>query len=293
MQIITDQSQKEIKEHGNFEFPVLISSEKLSKYESGSFLWHWHPEIELTLIKKGQMIYKVNDHVFHLHQGMALLNNTGSLHSGCMFENQDCEYVSVTFDPKLIYGYENSLIYSKYVSPITKDLALPAIYFDLSESWHQDITDLLRAIIEVGQKHPSCYELDILINLEKMWKLLILNYDSPASISSYDKRNYERIRSILSYIEANYTNKLTLEEIAEHIHLCKSECCRLFKQYMKIPLFEFILAYRIEKSLSYLHNSNYSISAIAANVGFNDSNYYSKVFSKIKGCPPTRYRKAL
>lgn len=293
MQIITDESKKELKEHGNFQFPVLISKETLSGYESGSFLWHWHPEIELTLIEKGEMIYNINEHTFHLHQGAALFNNTGSLHSGCMHENQDCEYTSITFDPKLIYGYEHSLLYTKYVSPIMQNASLAAICFDLSEEWHQDVIDILKEIIRAGQQQHPCYEIDILIHIEHFWKLLILNYNANASISTYDKRSYDRIRSILAYIEANYTSKLTLEDIADHIHLCKSECSRLFKQYMKIPLFEFILEYRIEKSLAYLSNSNYSISEIAINVGFNDSNYYSKVFCKMKGCSPTKYRKLI
>ena len=48
-EIITDGSQKELKKHGSDEFPLLVSYEKLSGYKSGSFLWHWHPEIEITL----------------------------------------------------------------------------------------------------------------------------------------------------------------------------------------------------------------------------------------------------
>ena len=46
-EIITDNSQKELKKHGSDEFPLLVSYEKLSGYKSGSFLWHWHPESQL------------------------------------------------------------------------------------------------------------------------------------------------------------------------------------------------------------------------------------------------------
>ena len=48
MQIITDPAGKELKKHGDSSFPFLVSYERLSGYETGSFLWHWHPEIELT-----------------------------------------------------------------------------------------------------------------------------------------------------------------------------------------------------------------------------------------------------
>ena len=51
MQIITNNAGKELKKHGDSAFPFLVSYERLSGYETGSFLWHWHPEIELISIK--------------------------------------------------------------------------------------------------------------------------------------------------------------------------------------------------------------------------------------------------
>ena len=291
MQIITNKFHREMEEHGNDQFPFLISYERLSKYESGSFLWHWHPEIELTLIVKGEMIYTVNDHLYHLHKGEALFGNVSSFHTGTKFDDRDCEYISITFDPKLIYGYENSIIYRRYVEPIIQNFSLSAIHFDFSEEWHNDIIEILREIITIGQNKEASYELDILMRLQKLWKIFYLHNSSVPTMTAYDKRNFDRIRSILSYVDNNYAMKLTLEDIAEYIHLCKSECCRLFKRYMKVSLFEFILQYRIEKSLNYLADSQYSIIEIANFVGFNDSNYYSKVFTKIKGCSPTKYRK--
>ena len=49
MQIITNQFQKELKKHGSDYFPFLVSYQRLSEYESNSFMWHYHPEIEITL----------------------------------------------------------------------------------------------------------------------------------------------------------------------------------------------------------------------------------------------------
>ena len=78
MQIITNQFQKELKQHGNEQFPFLVSYQKLSEYESGSFMWHWHPEIEITYVQKGTMCYKVNHMVYHLKEGDIVFNNSGA-----------------------------------------------------------------------------------------------------------------------------------------------------------------------------------------------------------------------
>lgn len=74
-EIITDTSQKELKKHGSDEFPLLVSYEKLSGYKSGSFLWHWHPEIEITLVLEGQILYKVNQCTYHMNTGDILLGS--------------------------------------------------------------------------------------------------------------------------------------------------------------------------------------------------------------------------
>ena len=290
MQIITNQFQKELKQHGNEQFPFLVSYQKLSEYESGSFMWHWHPEIEITYVRKGTMCYKVNNLVYHLKEGDIVFNNSGALHSGTMENQEDCAYISVTFDPRLIYGFFQSTINSKYVDPVIQDSMLPAICIDQSESWHKPFREYLLRIIDLDEKKPDFYELDITICLQSMWRLLLEHITYEPQASRENSLEYDRIKKILSYIEENYQNKITLNDIAGHIHLCESECTRLFKRHMNTTLFAFLQEYRIERSLEFLQDDQ-PVSAVADKAGFSDPNYYSKVFAKIKGCSPREYRK--
>lgn len=290
MQIITNQFQKELKQHGNEQFPFLVSYQKLSEYESGSFMWHWHPEIEITYVQKGTMCYKVNHMVYHLKEGDIVFNNSGALHSGTMENQKDCAYIPVTFDPRLIYGFFQSTINSKYVDPVIQDSMLPAICIDQSESWHKPFREYLLRIIALDEKKPDFYELDITICLQSMWRLLLEHITYEPQTSRENSLEYDRIKKILSYIEENYQNKITLNDIAGHIHLCESECTRLFKRHMNTTLFAFLQEYRIERSLEFLQ-ADQPVSAVADKAGFSDPNYYSKVFAKIKGCSPREYRK--
>ncbi|MCB5483203.1 AraC family transcriptional regulator [Blautia faecis] len=290
MQIITNQFQKELKQHGNEQFPFLVSYQKLSEYESGSFMWHWHPEIEITYVQKGTMCYKVNHMVYHLKEGDIVFNNSGALHSGTMENQKDCAYIPVTFDSRLIYGFFQSTVNSKYVDPVIQDSMLPAICIDQSEPWHKPFREYLLRIIDLDEKKPDFYELDITICLQSMWRLLLEHITYEPQASRENSLEYDRIKKILSYIEENYQNKITLNDIAGHIHLCESECTRLFKRHMNTTLFAFLQEYRIERSLEFLQDDQ-PVSAVADKAGFSDPNYYSKVFAKIKGCSPREYRK--
>lgn len=289
MQIITNQFQKELKQHGNEQFPFLVSYQKLSEYESGSFMWHWHPEIEITYVRKGTMCYKVNNLVYHLKEGDIVFNNSGALHSGTMENQKDCAYIPVTFDSRLIYGFFQSTVNSKYVDPVIQDSMLPAICIDQSEPWHKPFREYLLRIIDLDEKKPDFYELDITICLQSMWRLLLEHITYEPQASRENSLEYDRIKKILSYIEENYQNKITLNDIAGHIHLCESECTRLFKRHMNTTLFAFLQEYRIERSLEFLQDDQ-PVSAVADKAGFSDPNYYSKVFAKIKGCSPREYR---
>ena len=289
MQIITNQFQKELKQHGNEQFPFLVSYQKLSEYESGSFMWHWHPEIEITYVQKGTMCYKVNHMVYHLKEGDIVFNNSGALHSGTMENQKDCAYIPVTFDSRLIYGFFQSTVNSKYVDPVIQDSMLPAICIDQSEPWHKPFREYLLRIIDLDEKKPDFYELDITICLQSMWRLLLEHITYEPQASRENSLEYDRIKKILSYIEENYQNKITLNDIAGHIHLCESECTRLFKRHMNTTLFAFLQEYRIERSLEFLQDDQ-PLSAVADKAGFSDPNYYSKVFAKIKGCSPREYR---
>ena len=289
MQIMTDQFQKELKSHGSDGFPFLVSYERLSRYESGSFSWHWHPEVEITLIRSGRMLYRVNQQSWHLKEGDLFFGNANTLHAGSMEDAGDCEYVSITFLPKLIYGFAQSTVCSRYVDPVIQNFSLPAILFDGSQTWHQDIVALFCQLIRLDAEKPDYYELDVVICLQQLWKALLEHLPPAAPQSPRMKNEYDRVRDIVTFIELNYMRKISLKDIADHICLNENACSHLFKKYMNVSLVSFLQEYRIERSLEYLHRDE-SISEISEKVGFSNPYYYSRVFSKIKGISPQKYR---
>ena len=101
----------------------------------------------------------------------------------------------------------------------------------------------------------------------------------------------ERLRVILSYLHENYGEKITLEDVAKQVGLCKSECCRFFKRQMGQSLFDYLLDYRIGRSLALLEEGGATVAEVASQVGFSNPAYFSKVFRARMGRSPREYQK--
>lgn len=291
MQIQTNRNQREIKAHGDYTFPVLVSKECITDYEFGTFSWHWHSEIEMTLVEDGEMIYQVNGADFHLKEGDVMFGNANTLHSGHMIEGKDCHYWSITFDPKIVYGFEKSLIQTKYVDLVVNGHEFSALWFDGSEEWHRDIKEKMWRVIELDLERPDFYEMEVQMLLSEIWLVLLRHQGAfHQEMESLNPKELARLKTILGFIHENYDKKITLTDIADSVHICKSECCRFFKKHMNESLFEYLLRYRIEQSILYLQNPEYNITDAAFNCGFADAGYYSRIFRKYTGYCPRDYK---
>ena len=292
MRLQIDGEKKEIKSHGSYGFPVLISHERLSYFDTGEFPWHWHPEIELTLVEEGEIAYEVNDSLYHLKAGEGVFCNTTVLPSGHREQTEDCSYLSVTFHPRLLYGYRSSVMQDKYMDHILKSASLASIHFVPEEAWHGRVLEQIGRIRLLDQEHPVSEELQIQIALFQIWQEIFEHVEVNETGYGENARDTERIRRIMEYIQKHYGEKITLEDLAGQIHLCRSESCRLFRRYMNVSMFDYLLDYRVERSLELLQKPGLDITQVAGRVGFVSPGYFSRIFKRKMGCTPLEYRKS-
>lgn len=290
MQILTHKNQKELKDHGNFAFPVDISIEKIQSYETGSFLWHWHPEVELTLFLSGEMEYLINDSIYYVKAGDGLFGNSNALHSGIMRNGSQCTYLSITFHPRFLYGYENSILQTKYVSFITSNESWASFLLTESEEWQRDILENMKTIYALSQERPVDFELQVHMLLMDIWQKLYRHFAVQPEKEHKPGHHLQRLRDIISYIQDNYSEKITLEDVARSANICQSECCRFFKKHMNMTIFDYILYLRIQNSLPLLKTMD-SVTEVSTAVGFTSSSYYSQIFKRQMGCSPLEYKK--
>lgn len=293
MQILIDQNGREIKTHGTYEFPILVSHERLSNYERRTFLWHWHTELEWTYILEGEICYQVNEHIFHLKQGQGLLCSANVLHMGKSENENDCHYVSITAHPRMFSGFENSFLSRQYMEPVTENSAFSHVLFDGTEKWQTQVLERLNEIQSIYQSRPQNFEFQIYLLMMENWLAVwqhAWGHQAVPEENPTETRNMQRLKIIFNYLHEHYAEKITLQDIANQINICEAECCRLFKKYMKTSLFDYLLDYRIERSTAVLMES--SVTEAAESSGFSSPAYYTKVFKERMGCTPKAYKKA-
>jgi len=110
-------------------------------------------------------------------------------------------------------------------------------------------------------------------------------------VQEYSTLTYSPIvKKAVNYIKLNFENPLTLEEIAETIPVNASHLSRKFKAETGMSIIDFINMNRIDAAKIYLQINTSSITEIAFLVGFNDVNYFSRVFKKMTGLTPSQFR---
>ncbi|MBO0993733.1 response regulator transcription factor [Bacillus sp. SD088] len=109
--------------------------------------------------------------------------------------------------------------------------------------------------------------------------------------SQMNENNQSNMPQLLSYIDQHYTEPISLSDLADHFHFNPSYLSTYFSQHHGIGFNEYLNQIRIDKAKAYLENKNVSIAEISGFVGYSDHSYFCKVFKKMTGMSPSKYRK--
>ena len=289
--IYTDRNQMEIKLHGTVDFPFCIGKESILEYDNKRFNCHWHKEIELALVYEGRMMYKVNEKKYVIAAGDCLFINSNALHLGWSMDNQPCVYRAITMDPSIL-GNGNYGCWTKYVEPITEcTSSLASFLFRDDRGWQSLVLSGMREIDALYQEKDDCYEILIVSELMKIWSIFYKNIKNNLWQQNIPDKELSKIKSILDFMHQHYSEKISLDDIAHAAHISKSECSHFFKRYMRETPFEYLLRYRIKKSLPILLDQDQNITETALAVGFSNASYYTEIFRRFMGTSPKEYTK--
>ena len=144
-------------------------------------------------------------------------------------------------------------------------------------------------ILESGN-HPKSADLQAISGFYSLLGALC-DHSSPQlpKIKS-SNRQLDYIREAIEYIETNYSRPITIEEISNHVGINRKYLTKLFNEIMDNSPKNYLIHYRIDKACQLLNQSTLSIKEISHSVGYTDALVFSKIFKKVMGTCPRKYR---
>ena len=154
---------------------------------------------------------------------------------------------------------------------------------------------ILNKLRQLGQlqKEPDT-EFQTRNLLSEIW-LFLLDEIKNADPNIYhpQQKNQDRILTMISFIQENFAEKLTLEDIADSAAVSTRECLRCFKSSIHQSPMDYLIEYRVRTAKKMLETTDLSITDIALRCGFNSNSYFTKLFHRICGKTPNAYRRQL
>lgn len=119
---------------------------------------------------------------------------------------------------------------------------------------------------------------------------LIERTNHPTASEKRVSRQETYLRAAINYIEQNYYNKLTIDEVSRYVGLDRSYLGSLFIKYLHISMQDFLINLRMDKACSLLENENLRVGDVARSVGYPDQLHFSRIFKTRKGVTPTEFK---
>lgn len=284
---IVNQNLKELTQHQTVGLPLACYETTIKQNIHGYIPLHWHEEIQFILIVQGQAIFQVNEEKVVVQKGEGLFINSGCLHMAKDKEQSNCIYICLNVLPKFILPQE---LYATYIVPYIQATNLSYIFIDKGEQWGRNIAEGIIKVKELTEHKPQHFDFDLTMQLLFIWKNLIMNGFKPEYVQTEMVKS-QRIKQMLSWIHLHYAEKISLEDIAKAGHLSRSECCRYFKRILNTTPLNYVMDYRIQRSLRLLQNAEANVTEVAYQVGFNSTSYFIEKFKKTMSMTPLVYKK--
>ncbi len=289
MNILEYENYQEKIKHGNPLFPYITYLCSIP-LDFPYVPVHWHDEIEIIYIKKGKGIITADLKEYPVSAGTLALILPGQLHSIAQLENESMEYENIIFHPNILLSKKTDSCNTDYIEPLLHgNVAVPMLYRP-EDPYYKEIAACIDANDEISKTNPPGYQLFIKSQLYLLF-FLLFNKCSLKEIPKKDYKSLEKMKLILKYVENNYMNKITIEDMATEVGLSQSHFMKYFKQTMGSSFIDYLNEYRLTMASRLLLSSESSILDIAAEVGFDNLSYFNRIFKKRFELTPSAYRK--
>lgn len=246
---------------------------------------HWHEDIEFLYVQEGKLDFIVNGKELELKAGEGIFVNSRRIHSNWSKLGEYCIFIYGIVHPSILTA--SPYIEQQYIKPLVSSSTFDYILLNKND-WTGEIIEEIENLMEKDQK--ASVEIGVIECAYKFIRLIYENVDMSKQINPVSPVYTKTFQSMLSFIQEHYMEKISLDEIAKAGNIGKTLCAKLFKQYVAKTPGDYLISFRIMKSMEMLSGTDMSVTEIAYSTGFTSASHYTKTFREIIGCTPMKYR---
>lgn len=244
---------------------------------------HYHQNLEIIYILKGELEIQIDDTDYLLKNGDFILVNANKSHSINAAEEIFGARFVIDFH-LLAEAMETMQLLFWCNTAVDKNDA------------YNDVRNLLDRILERYFEKEDNSALYLQSLYYETLYLLTSNFmvkSDDVRINLENSQDRVRVSQIQNYIQANYQNQISLNDLAEKLYLSNAYLSKYVKKHMGLTFLEYLNNVRLFHAVDELLYTNKNITRIALDNGFSTSAAFTKVFRNIHGEAPSEYRRRM
>lgn len=260
-------------------------------FGSRPYVKHSHSRFEITVINSGSGEYTTENAVYPMLPGDVFVFSSNEIHCITSCGSEGLHITNLHFEPRYLNHENDSSPDDSFINFCFSHS--PEFENRIPAAKAENIRFNHRMIKEELLNNKDSYPIAIKSYLNLILIDLLRNQHYRAQ-SPIDSRNCAfSMLLVYDYIEHHLCEEITLNALADLVHLSPNYFSHLFKQFNGISLWEYIIAKRIEKAMHLIRSrsDNLTMMEIALQCGFNNTVNFNKAFKKHKGITPSELRK--
>lgn len=268
----------------------LLVNQHIKNVDKNDAYWHFHPELELVYVNKGQGKTHIGNHLSYFNNSQLILIGSNLPHNGFTDRlTSNGTETTIHFKSNFL---GNDFIEIPEMANVKSlfDRAKKGIRFKIETK--QIIGPKIDNLLEYTGLERVIKFLEILNFLAFTDDYSLLNADGFAFEA--DAQDSAKIAIIFKHVNTNFQNHISLDEIADKVSMTVPAFCRYFKKATGKTFTQVVNEYRVVHATKLLsEESQMSITDICFECGFNNFSHFNKTFSDITGNSASHYRKEI
>ena len=255
-------------------------------------LIHWHTQFQIVYVESGTFEAFSLSGVTPMEGGDIYIVPSEEIHGGRV-TSDGTNWYEIVFSPELVTVPEGHFFHTEFVKPLREGTIRFPRMLRSGDPGYQAVYDHLTRLVKAKKTAPNYRYIVFLETMAICLELAQLaqpaDPDSPNSL--YGVKGNRDINACSVYISQHYREQITLQDLANYVHLHPNYLCRLFKKYSGQTVFEYIAAIRVSYASQFIRRYNRPLQQIAVECGFNSMSYFTKKFKQHIGLTPYAYSK--